>query len=48
VKVVQRSGIPMVVVDGREPENLAAALLEGRLKGTVVTRDGKSPLPLQC
>jgi uridylate kinase len=48
VKVVQRSGIPMVVVDGREPENLAAALLEGRLKGTVVTRDGKSPLPLRC
>jgi uridylate kinase len=48
VKVAQRSGIPMVVVDGREPGNLAAALLEGRLKGTVVTRDGKSPLPLRC
>jgi uridylate kinase len=47
VKVVQRSGIPMVVVDGREPANLAMALLEGRLKGTVVTRDGKSPLPLR-
>jgi uridylate kinase len=48
VKVVQRSGIPMVVIDGREPENLSAALLEGRLKGTVVTRDRKNPLPLKC
>ncbi|EJG07663.1 MAG: UMP kinase [Methanofollis liminatans] len=45
-KVVERSGIPLLVIDGRKPENLTAAVCEGTFTGTIVS-DGKcTPLPL--
>ena len=37
VKIIERSRIPLLVLDGRKPENLAAAVLEGRYSGTLVT-----------
>jgi uridylate kinase len=45
-KVVARSGIPLLVLDGREPEALSRALLSGDFSGTVVSRDGSVPFPL--
>jgi uridylate kinase len=39
VKIIQRSGIPLVVLDGRNPENLPDAIISGRLNGTIVSRD---------
>ena len=45
-RVVERSGIPLIVLDGREPKNLAEAILKGKFRGTVVA-DGKTkPLPV--
>lgn len=46
-KVVQRSGIPLLVLDGRDPANLERALLEGREIGTLVSEGQVSPLPLR-
>jgi uridylate kinase len=45
-RVVERSGIPLVVLDGREPENLANAILRGQFRGTVVSDTKKKPLPV--
>ena len=45
-KVIQRSGIPLLVIDGRDPGNLATALLSGTHKGSLVIREGKNPLPI--
>ena len=39
VKIIQRSGIPLIVLDGRNPENLPDAIISGRLNGTIVSRD---------
>jgi uridylate kinase len=44
-KVVERSGIPLLVLDGREPENLSRAILEGRFVGTIVSKENSNPLP---
>ena len=35
-KVTERSGIPLVVIDGRNPENVVKALVNGEFNGTVV------------
>jgi uridylate kinase len=45
-RVVERSGIPLVVLDGTNPENLRAALLSGTYTGTVVSGKKTQPLPL--
>jgi uridylate kinase len=46
VKMIDRCNIPLVVLDGRDPTNLLRALQTGVFTGTVVSEDGKSPLPL--
>ena len=46
-RVVQRSGIPLIVLDGRDPENFKAAVLTGTYTGTLVSESGKDPLPLE-
>lgn len=46
VKLVQRSNIPLLVLDGRDPHNIQKALLEGVIHGTIVSADLTSPLPL--
>ncbi|MDK2917027.1 MAG: uridylate kinase [Euryarchaeota archaeon] len=43
-KVVERSGIPLLVLDGRDPENLCRAVVEGAFVGTVVCEEGAAPL----
>ena len=45
-RVVQRSRIPLIVLDGRNPENLSTAILTGRYTGTLVSESGADPLPL--
>jgi uridylate kinase len=45
-KVVDRSGICLIVIDGRDPENLRRAVLEGTFTGTVVSEGKEIPLPL--
>jgi uridylate kinase len=47
VKIVGRSGIPLLVMDGRHPENLEKAILTGEFTGTIVGREtGEKILPL--
>jgi uridylate kinase len=43
--VVERSGIPLAVLDGRDPGNLGRAILEGKFSGTLVTAGKGSPFP---
>ncbi|MDG6256016.1 MAG: UMP kinase [Methanomicrobiaceae archaeon] len=43
-KVIQRSGIPLVVIDGRDPETLKTAVLQGEFSGTVVSESRQNPL----
>ncbi len=45
-KVVERSAIPLLVLDGRDPENLSRAILEGQYVGTLVGTDDACPLPV--
>jgi uridylate kinase len=45
-RVVERSHIPLVVLDGREPENLSRAILTGTYDGTVVSEKKRKVLPL--
>lgn len=47
VKMVERCGIPLLVMDGRDPTQLESAIETGRYTGTLVSPDGKSPFPLQ-
>ena len=44
-KVTERSGVPLVVIDGRDPKILEEALLNGKFNGTVVG-DTKISFPL--
>ena len=44
-KVTERSGVPLVVIDGRDPKILEDALLDGKFSGTVVG-DKKISFPL--
>ncbi len=45
-RIVERSHIPLVVLDGTEPENLSNAILKGTFTGTVVSEEDKNPAPL--
>jgi uridylate kinase len=45
-RVVERSHIPLLVLDGREPENLSRAILTGEYIGTVVSERKKKILPV--
>ena len=45
-RIVERSHIPLVVLDGQVPENLSNAIIKGTFTGTVVSEDNKSPLPV--
>ena len=44
-KVIERSGIPLLVLDGRDPENLYRAIVEGAFVGTIVSDESSVPLP---
>jgi uridylate kinase len=44
VKIIQRSGIPLVVIDGRKPQNLPDAIISGQFNGTIVSREENSKL----
>ena len=44
-KVIERSGIPLLVLDGRDPENLYRAIVEGTYVGTIVCEEYSNPLP---
>jgi uridylate kinase len=46
-KVLERSGIPMLVLDGRNPQNLIDALLKGIFQGSMVMEGGEIPVPLR-
>lgn len=43
-KVIERSGIPLLVLDGRDPERIYQAVVEGTAVGTIVSREDKKPL----
>jgi len=43
-KVIERSGIPLLVLDGRDPENLYRAIVEGAYVGTIVCEESLNPL----
>jgi uridylate kinase len=45
-RVVERSRIPLVVLDGTDPENLRSAVFFGRYTGTVVSDTDTEPLPV--
>ncbi len=45
-RVVERSRIPLVVLDGTRPENLSDALLAGKCDGSIVSGTKKKILPL--
>ncbi len=45
-RVVERSRIPLVVLDGRDPTNLSDAILDGNVKGTIVSDLKTMPLPI--
>jgi len=46
VKVVIRSRVPLIVLDGRDPENLLQAVVTGRFSGTTVSDNERPLLPL--
>jgi len=45
-RVVERSKIPLVVLDGTDPENLRSAVISGRYTGTIVSDKKSRALPL--
>jgi uridylate kinase len=45
-KVISRSGIPLLVLDGREPGLLEDVLSGKKKAGTLVSAPGREPLPL--
>jgi uridylate kinase len=45
-RIVERSHIPLVVLDGTTPTNLSGAILTGKFEGTVVSDKKENPLPL--
>jgi uridylate kinase len=45
-RIVERSHIPLVVLDGRVPKNLSRAILTGKFTGTIVSQKKKKILPL--
>lgn len=47
VRIVERSGIPLVVMDGRDPESLVRLLSGEDVPATLVSRSGTTPFPLR-
>ena len=45
-RIVERSDIPLVVLDGNNPENLSRAICNGEFTGTIVSRGRKKIFPL--
>jgi len=45
-RVVERSRIPLVVLDGTDPQNLRSAVMAGKYQGSVVSETKTQPLPL--
>ena len=45
-RIVERSDIPLVVLDGNNPENLSRAIRTGEFTGTIVSRGRKKIFPL--
>ncbi|MCK9580430.1 MAG: UMP kinase [Methanoregula sp.] len=45
-RVVERSNIPLIVLDGSKPANLSDAILKGMFRGTIVSKSGKNPFPV--
>jgi uridylate kinase len=45
-KVIERSGIPLFVLDGRNPASFRNALMEGTFTGTIVCEGNPLQLPL--
>ena len=45
-RIVERSDIPLVVLNGNNPENLSCAICTGEFTGTIVSRGRKKILPL--
>jgi uridylate kinase len=45
-RVIERSGVPLLVMDGRNPLDLERAVLKGEFTGTVVSSRKKIVLPL--
>ena len=45
-RIVERSHIPLVVLDGTTPKNLSRAILTGKFTGTIVSEKRKKILPL--
>ena len=45
-KMIQRSSLSMIVIDGTKPENIPDALIRGKFDGTLVSTDKKNLLPL--
>ena len=46
IKMVERCGIPLLVMDGRDPSLLESTLKTGTWAGTLVSPNGDSPFPL--
>ncbi|MDD1660700.1 MAG: UMP kinase, partial [Methanomicrobiales archaeon] len=46
-RVIERCGVPLAVLDGRDPAILKRAILAGKFQGTVVTAEKGSPFPLE-
>ncbi len=46
VKIVERCGIPLLVMDGRDPSLLESVLKTGKFVGTLVTASKKTPFQL--
>ncbi|MHC1627091.1 MAG: UMP kinase [Methanoculleaceae archaeon] len=45
-RVIERSGIPVLVIDGRDPFRLVRALETGGYTGTLISETGLAPIPL--
>lgn len=45
-KVVERSNIPLFVLDGRDPKDVRKAIIEGHFSGTIVCKGRARSLPL--
>ena len=45
-RIVERSHIPLVVLDGTTPKNLSRAILSGKFTGTIVSEKKKKIFPL--
>ena len=47
VKIIERSHIPLLVIDGRSPQLLMDAINLGEYSGTLVSYKGENPFPLK-